>query len=225
MTLFEVILVILVLAFLAMMLTPTLARPRRHICPTSCVNNLKQIALAYKVWAGDHNDKFPMELSVANGGTMELMNTPDAWKTFQVMSNEVCDPRIIVCPQDSQHGYVTNFKDLKGKISYFIAASATDEDPQLFLGGDDNLLLDQKAVCSGLISVTSASNLIWDGDRHGGYIKQGWFSRSKKFGAGNIALTDGSVQSTEDSNLANWLNETDIYSGRAALITNRLVIP
>jgi len=43
---------------------------------------------------------------------MELLGGPDAWKTFQVMSNELSTPIILFCPQDSEHaGYATNFGD------------------------------------------------------------------------------------------------------------------
>jgi len=41
-------------------------------CQTiSCSNNLKQLGLAYQVWAGDNDGKFPMAVSVANGGALE----------------------------------------------------------------------------------------------------------------------------------------------------------
>jgi len=219
MTLVEVVLVVSILAFFAMLLVPMLARPRGCSWTYSCNNNLKQTALAYKVWAGDNNDKFPMQVSVTNGGTLELMNTLDAWKTFQVMSNELSTPKIIRCPEDSTHDYATNFDDnLKNKISYFIAASATDADPQMLLSGDDNFLLNQKTVQTGPLDMTSTDTLEWDGSRHGSVSGQGWFNQPKKHGAGNIALTDGSVQGFTSSGLTNAFPQ-------AFLATNRLFIP
>jgi hypothetical protein len=220
-TLFEVVLVVLVLAFLAIMLAPMIAEPKLRFHPYICTNNIKQIALAYKIWAGDHNDKFPMELSVTNGGTMELMNTPDAWKTFQVMSNELCDPRIIFCPQDSQHSRATNFEDLKGKISYFIAASASEIDPQLFLSGDDDFLLNGSPLKSGPVTMKDADTLQWDANRHNRkieIIKPSWFSKNEKFICGNVGLTDGSVQAFTSCELTNALHQ-------AQYATNRLIIP
>jgi len=45
-----------------------------------CVNNLKQIGLAIRVWAGDNNDKYPTSLIV--------------------MSNELSTTQILICPSD-----------------------------------------------------------------------------------------------------------------------------
>ena len=70
-TLIEVLVVIAVIVLLAAMFLPALPshhRPSR----INCSNNLKQIGLSYRIWAGDNGDKFPMEVSVTNGGTMEL---------------------------------------------------------------------------------------------------------------------------------------------------------
>jgi hypothetical protein len=46
-----------------------------------CVNNLKQIGLAFRVWGGDNNDKYPTSLVV--------------------MSNELSTTKILVCPSDT----------------------------------------------------------------------------------------------------------------------------
>ncbi|HEV2693679.1 MAG TPA: hypothetical protein VG347_12370 [Verrucomicrobiae bacterium] len=183
------------------------------------VERLHEFSSGIKIWAGDHNDKYPMQLSGVFGGTLELMNTPDAWKIFQVLSNEV-SPYDLVCPKDaSRPRCATNFtNDLKNKISYFIAADATDEDPQTLVAGDDNFLLNQSPVTSGhLVNVTSPTQLEWDGHRHGSF-KKIWFTKPKKFGAGYVLLADGSVQEVTDTGLTNLL-----YNSHAG--TNRLFIP
>jgi hypothetical protein len=46
-----------------------------------CVNDLKQVGLAFRIWGGDHNDKFPTSLVV--------------------MSNELSTTKILVCPSDT----------------------------------------------------------------------------------------------------------------------------
>jgi hypothetical protein len=40
-----------------------------------CVNDLKQVGIAFRLWEGDNNDKYPMAVSVTNGGAMELIAT------------------------------------------------------------------------------------------------------------------------------------------------------
>jgi competence protein ComGC len=117
-TLVELLALIVTIAILAATLLPANGGKRKAII-INCANNLKQVGFAYKVWSNDHNDKYPMDVSVTNGGTMELMNTADAWKTFQVMSNELSTPKVIFCPGDSSrdnYTYATTFgEDLKKK--------------------------------------------------------------------------------------------------------------
>jgi len=48
---------------------------------TQCVNNLKQIGLAIKVWSSEHDDKYPTSL--------------------MVISNELSTPKILICPGDT----------------------------------------------------------------------------------------------------------------------------
>ena len=45
-----------------------------------CVNNLKQVGLAIRVWAGDNNEKYPTSLIV--------------------MSNELSTTKVLICPSD-----------------------------------------------------------------------------------------------------------------------------
>jgi len=47
---------------------------------TQCVNNLKQLGLAMRIWAGDNGDKYPTSLVV--------------------MSNELSTVKILICPSD-----------------------------------------------------------------------------------------------------------------------------
>jgi len=96
-TLFEMLLVTTVLAVLATLFLPALTRPRHHSHGISCVNDLKQVGLAFRVWEGDNNDKYPMAVSNKLGGTLEWVPDGNAFRHFQVMSNELSTPKILVC--------------------------------------------------------------------------------------------------------------------------------
>ncbi|MEY4918781.1 MAG: hypothetical protein RL616_2694, partial [Verrucomicrobiota bacterium] len=141
MTLIEAVVVILVIGFFVAMILPTLNQHSGCSQRISCVNNLKQLGLAYKIWSGDGGDRYPMAVSVTNGGAMEYMDTADAWKTFQVMSNELSTPRVLLCPKDKEHSRATNFDSsfTAKNISYFAGLDARDDAPNLILAGDNNL--------------------------------------------------------------------------------------
>src|ERR1035437_9232661 len=99
MTKIEVLVVIALIAVLAAMLLPALAKAKRRSSHIGCVGSLKQIALAFYTWAVDNGDKFPMQLSVTNGGTMELIASGNAFVHFQIMSNELTTTKSFVCCQ------------------------------------------------------------------------------------------------------------------------------
>lgn len=88
-TRFEVMVVVLVVFLLAIVLLPALlaARAKKH--KIDCTNNLMQVGLSFRIWEGDHHDKYPMSISVTNGGVMESVAAGNPVPAFQAMSNEL----------------------------------------------------------------------------------------------------------------------------------------
>ena len=207
MTLVEVFVVIVVLAVLAAIFLPALSNPDGRMHKINCVRNLKQVGLAFRIWAGDNGDKYPMQLSVTNGGMMELTaDGKNAWLNLVMMSNELSSPIMLVCPQDKEHQPpAANFSSqLAGHTSYFVGMDADLGHPQMLLSGDDNFAIGGVPVKSGLLVLSTNTPIAWTAARHKN--------------AGNIGLADGSVQTTENSDLTNLLHQT-------GLATNRLAIP
>jgi prepilin-type processing-associated H-X9-DG protein len=207
MTLVEVLVVIFVVGFFVLVIVSsgdnTRYRKARRI---ACVNNLKEISLACRIWEGDHGDKYPMDVSVTNGGTMELSKVgTDGWRNFLVMSNELSTPRILICPAD-QRNEATDFGPSFGNtnISYFINLDAAGANPQMLLFGDDNFEMGGVPVESGLLQISTNTLIAWSAARHGR--------------AGNVALTDGSVQQLTTSSLQQAFQN-------AGAATNRIATP
>lgn len=194
MTLTEVLVILVVVAVLIVILLPFLAATKKKSSRVGCPNNLKQIALAFRIWEGDNNDKYPMQVSVKEGGAMESVATGNVAAVFQVMSNELGTPKLLICPADASRHWATNFTtDFGNKnVSYFVGLDAADSYPDSILTGDDNFEIKKETVKSGVLELSKNAPLAWTGERH-------------RF-TGCIGLAFGSVQTTTDSGLTDAIN-------------------
>jgi hypothetical protein len=97
-----------------------------------CFNNLQQIGLAFRTWAIDNNGQFPFNVSTNAGGTMEYCARgadgfdSNAALHFQVMSNELSTPRILVCPKDQSRRPATRFPSLQASNVTYRVRSGTN---------------------------------------------------------------------------------------------------
>jgi prepilin-type processing-associated H-X9-DG protein len=182
MTLVEVIVVMAVVMVLIAMLLPALSRPHATNCYISCVNNLKQVGLCCRIWEGDHGDKYPWAVSQTNGGTMEFTSGPNAFRHFQVMSNELSTPKTVMCPAetDKDRLVATNFQNFNNSnISFFVGIQAVETNPMMILAGDHNIT-NGISIRNGLLDLTTNSLARWTSEVHKN--------------VSNVALADGSVQ-------------------------------
>jgi len=185
--------IIAVLAILAAMLLPALAQAKRKAQRINCVNNLKQTGLAFRLWYNGQTDWLPMDVSTNRGGTKEFDTGADTFRHFQVMSNELNTPKILVCPADMRAA-AANFVRLKNQnVSYFVGLDAVDTEPQRFLDGDRNISADNEPE-NGILKLVPGQRVSWTETIH---VNQG-----------NLGLADGSVQQTSNTGLREALKNS-----------------
>lgn len=204
-TLIELLVTIACVVVVAAVLLPTLARTRARGGHVSCSNNVKYISCSFRDWAIDHNDHFPMQVPVANGGTMELAASGAVFPHFQVLSNELITPRVLHCWEDRKRRRATNFtSDLTdNNLSYFVNIDSVPNDGTSLLCGDRNIT-NRASAGSRLVNLTKGSTIGWTKELH---------SEQGNFGFGN-GFSDGCSNQRMGARL-------HIRDG----VTNRLVVP
>jgi prepilin-type processing-associated H-X9-DG protein len=219
-SLLDLLMIVVAIAAIILVVLPGLLRPRRNHSPEiRCHNNLKQVGLAFRIWASDNNEKFPSQTSITNGGAKEWAAAGSAYGVFLVMSNELSTPKLLFCPgennpsrqvastldfsqpQENSAG-VTPFT-ATNNLSYFAGLDGDQTQIQTILTGDDHLLVGKTPTRSGLLLVPTNTPVTWAKGRH--------------MGNGNITRADGSVQQFNASGLQRAFDNSGFATNRLAL--------
>ena len=112
-TLIELLVVIAIIAILAAILFPVFARARENARRASCQSNLKQIALAFKQYTQDYDERYPMKHwmtdtytgvapdgSTCTGGGVDCPGT--GWSVL--IQPYLKSHQILQCPSESHRG-------------------------------------------------------------------------------------------------------------------------
>ena len=197
----------------AVILLPSFANTGTRSEQLGCLNNLRQIGIAFQAWGNEHDDQRPWfvlsEVTGNQGGTggHPLMN--NAWFQFTALSNHI-SPALLMDPGEIGHNkrvartwssapgdsfLNANFRD--NALSYMLGPHATIADAANILAADRNVFNNGLGGCSYGFTVfrvdrtTPSSFRGWTNGNHGSF--------------GNVLLNDGRVEYTSSQRLHNIL--------------------
>ena len=178
-TLIELLVVIAIIAILAALLLPALSRSKRKAKNTQDLNHLHQGGIGGTMYAHDHEERFPWKVDVTDGGSL---NSGEWAEHFRAMSKELSLLDILVCPFDKERTVARDWPSLAGfdNVSYFVGLNSEPSRLTLLFG-------DASFTGGG-----GGVDPFWN-TAAGSSIDATWENMHE--GRGNVALSDGSVQS------------------------------
>jgi type II secretory pathway pseudopilin PulG len=220
-TLVELIVIIAIMGMLTVFLLPMMANTKTKGHRITCASRLKNIGLAFRVFATDNADCFPMKVNASEGGTADataLDNPTRVFRHFLVLSNEISAPTMCVCPSDKRtiaSVFSTNAPSSQGwttlepfagprNVSYFVGLNADETKPQSLLSGDRNLMI---YPAEGVVNPHTNIAISTATQFHTNTATFAWSAREMHRSQGNIALGDGSVQQYTTARLKEAINQ------------------
>ncbi len=195
-TLIELLVVIAIIAILAALLLPALGRAKSSARRAACASNLRQLSLALKIYATDHNglmpprglpDRWPAQLQPHYSGVKLLRCPADAQASTDPGTNQPPDvaPRSFLF-NGFQDFYAASGFPTKGMLPA-MKESAIPHPVETILFGEKQ----SQSAQFYLLLESDASRYLSDLEesRHGGVE-----GSSNKSGAANCAFADGSVR-------------------------------
>lgn len=211
-TLMEVLCVIVGTLVLVALLLTFIGKQHGSMTGRQCQNNLKLVALAFKVWANDNDDKYPYGTT----NCLAYTNETQAWLHYFVVSNELGSARVLTCPQDAARlpntvmNFTTGSSGLLSKsnsaVSYFVGLDADEALPNALLAGDRNLQTTFTASNARVALLATNMPFLWSAELHTNH--------------GNFARADGAAVGLNDRRQL----QAHLSSG-GGLLTNRLLLP
>jgi prepilin-type N-terminal cleavage/methylation domain-containing protein/prepilin-type processing-associated H-X9-DG protein len=195
-TLLELLCTVAIIAILLALLLPVLERGLGRARRAACSSNLQNIGIAFSAWAHDHNDLFPMQISITNGGTREFAeaaalnpNVSFTFRHFQVLSNDLAVAKVLRCPADKQRVAGEDFASLGNtNVSYWINVGAAFGRSDSPIAGDRNVRTSGRTEWT-FVQFGTGDAIEFSAELHG-------YRGNVLLGDGHVSLFDGAALST-----------------------------
>jgi prepilin-type processing-associated H-X9-DG protein len=191
-TLIELLTIVAIVVILTGLLLPSGTSCKAKAPRIKCVNNLKNVGLAFRIYSADNNDRFPWQISDKSPAAIY---SADPATYIRRVTNELSTPALLHCADDTR-AIITNWTQFtRANLSYFISPDAAEILPQSFLAGDRNITNQHGRLRPGLRALSRTNNIA------------GWDETIHK-NQGNAAMGDGSVQQLSTARLREQLRNT-----------------
>jgi prepilin-type N-terminal cleavage/methylation domain-containing protein len=233
-TLIELLVVVAIIAILAALLLPALAKAKAKAGRVRCAANLKQLSLAYVTWFQDNDSNLPPWRQGANNGNFNDPLKHNLWYQYYWIREQVQNPAILADPGDKrrnlvvanswgpQPGGLQNSLYQNNAVSYALGSDSgvlsgggampIDRVQDHIIVMDRHIRVDAKNVgCSSQINSAVLSGF----NKPGGAVSPSvvWTNDVHGSSGGNIALLDGSAHQVTSKGLRDHLNLADDIIG------------